>query len=144
MNPDTKWIWKNGEHNENTWMCFVKKVRVEKIPQTAVAKIAVDSKYWLYINGSLAVFEGGVKRGPTRNSTYYDEIDIAGRLRAGENTIAVLVWYFGKNGFCWTIKAIVSSMACNTAHRLNESGWGGWLLHCPTVEWAVSQSAESV
>ncbi|MDE6925650.1 MAG: hypothetical protein K2P59_10405 [Acetatifactor sp.] len=99
MNPDTKWIWKNGEHNENTWMCFVKKVRVEKIPQTAVAKIAVDSKYWLYINGSLAVFEGGVKRGPTRNSTYYDEIDIAGRLRAGENTIAVLVWYFGKNGF---------------------------------------------
>ena len=99
MNTNTKWIWKNGEHNENTWMCFVKKFSTETVPRTAVTKIAVDSKYWLYINGELAVFEGGVKRGPTRNSTYYDEIDIAGWLKKGENTVAVLVWYFGKSGF---------------------------------------------
>lgn len=99
MNSKTKWIWKNGENNENTWMNFVKKIQLQNIPQTAVTQIAVDSKYWLYINGVLAVFEGGIKRGPTKNSTYYDEIDIAGYLKEGENTIAILVWYFGKNGF---------------------------------------------
>ena len=99
MNSNTKWIWKNGENGENTWMNFVKKIHLSDTPQTAVTKIAVDSKYWLYINGALAVFEGGIKRGPDKSSTYYDEIDIAQYLKKGENTIAVLVWYFGKSGF---------------------------------------------
>ena len=95
MDNKTKWIWKNGEHRENTWMCFVKKIRLEHAPQAAVAKIAVDAKYWLYITGALAVFEGGVKRGPTRNSTYYDEVELGDWLQAGENTIAVVVLFFG-------------------------------------------------
>ncbi len=99
MEPNTKWIWKKGENGENTWMCFVKKVRLEEAPREAVAQIAVDSKYWLYLNGELAVFEGGVKRGPDRNSLYYDELDLAGRLQKGDNTIAILVCYFGKDGF---------------------------------------------
>lgn len=88
-----------GENGESIWMNFVKKFSLRHIPQSAVAKIAVDSKYWLYINGILAVFEGGVKRDPTKTSTYYDEVDLAEYLREGENTIAILVWYFGKNGF---------------------------------------------
>lgn len=99
MNSSAKWIWKSGENNENTWMCFVKSFPLGEAPSRAMARIAADSKYWLYINGRLAVFEGGIKRGPTRNSTYYDEPDIAEYLREGENTIAVLVWYFGKDGF---------------------------------------------
>lgn len=99
MNTDTKWIWKNGENKENTWLCFVKKVSLENTPKTAVAKIAVDSKYWLYINGKCVVFEGGLKRGPSKHETYYDEIDLSGFLTEGDNTIAALVWYFGKNGF---------------------------------------------
>lgn len=99
MDSNTKWIWKSGENNENTWMCFVKRFHLSEAPAQAMAKSAVDSKYWLYINGKLAVFEGGIKRGPTKDSTYYDEVDIAKYLREGENTIAVLVWYFGKNGF---------------------------------------------
>lgn len=99
MSSSAKWIWKNGENDANTWMNFVKKFHLTAVPQSAAAKIAVDSKYWLYINGVQAVFEGGVKRGPTRNSTYYDELDISEYLKEGENTIAVLVWYFGKSGF---------------------------------------------
>ena len=99
MNVDTKWIWKSGENAENTWMNFIKTFDVESVPKTAVARIAADTKYWLYINGALAVFEGGTKRGLTKNSTYYDEIDIAKHLVEGENTVAILVEYFGKNGF---------------------------------------------
>ena len=31
----------------------------------------------------------------------YDEIDIAKYLKTGENTIAILVCYYGKHGFSW-------------------------------------------
>lgn len=99
MDSNAKWIWKNGENSENTWLNFVKKFSLPDTPESAIVKIAADSKYWLYINGRLVVFEGGAKRGPTKNSTYYDELDIAEHLCKGENTIAILVWYFGKNGF---------------------------------------------
>ena len=99
MNVNAKWIWKSGENSENTWMNFIKTFELGSVPETAVARIAAESKYWLYINGTLAVFEGGLKRGPSKNSTYYDEIDIAKYLKKGENTVAILVEYFGKNGF---------------------------------------------
>lgn len=94
-----KWIWKMNENKQNTWMCFVKDFLYDKMPQKAVAKIAVDSKYWLYINGKMVVFEGGLKRGQTPKSTYYDDVDLQGYFVKGENRIAILVWYFGKNGF---------------------------------------------
>lgn len=94
-----KWIWEKGENRENTWMNFVKTIELANKPKSATAKIAVDSKYWLYINGKLVIFEGGLKRGPSNCSTYYDEIAITDYLQSGKNTIAVLVWYFGKNGF---------------------------------------------
>lgn len=94
-----KQIWKNGENKENTWMCLVKKINLSAVSVGVTAKIAVDSKYWLYINGEVAVFDGGVKRGPSRNGTYYEEVEIGKYLKEGENTIAVLVWHFGKSGF---------------------------------------------
>ncbi len=94
-----KQIWINGENGINTWMCFVKDIELEEAPRRLDAKIAADSKYWLWINGAQAVFEGGVKRGPYRNGTYCDSLDIAGYLKTGRNRIAVLVWYFGDDGF---------------------------------------------
>ncbi len=83
----------------NSWHAFRKTVSLETKPSTAVVKIAVDSKYWLWINGKIVVFEGGLKRGPNPKDTYYDEIDIAPFLEKGQNVIAILSWYFGKDGF---------------------------------------------
>ncbi len=99
MTEAAKQIWINGENGENTWICFRRKIKLDKAPKSANVKIAVDSKYRLYINGSTVVFEGGLKRGPSKHETYYDELDITRYLKRGENTIAVLVRYFGKNGF---------------------------------------------
>ena len=67
----------------NLWTCFRKSVTLEAAPRRAVARIAVDSKYWLWINGELVVFEGQLKRGPTPNDTYYDRVDLTGHLRNG-------------------------------------------------------------
>ena len=83
----------------NTWLAYRKTVDLRTKPEKAVARIAVDSKYWLWINGQLVVFEGGLKRGPNPTDTYYDEVDLAPFLKTGKNTVAVLVWYFGKDGF---------------------------------------------
>lgn len=94
-----QWIWSAADGPANTWMCFRKSLGLARRPKTAVARIAADTKYWLWVNGDLVVREGGLKRGPTPEDTYYDVIDLASFLRRGENVVAVLVWYWGKHGF---------------------------------------------
>ncbi len=95
-----KWISvPHLETRANLWSCFRKELNLPAKPKSARARIAVDSKYWLWINGRLVVREGGLKRGPTPQDTYYDELELAPFLKSGSNTVAVLVWYFGKEGF---------------------------------------------
>ncbi len=99
-NWQAQWITDpNTENAINSWYCFRKDLTLETVPSHATAKIAIDSKYWLWINGVMVVFEGGLKRGPTPTDTYYDTVDITNYLTQGANTISVLGWYFGKNGF---------------------------------------------
>lgn len=83
----------------DSWADFRKTVNLTDVPDHLTAKIAVDTKYWLWINGEQVVFEGGLKRGPTRTDTWYDTVDIAPYLKKGKNTIAILAHYYGKNGF---------------------------------------------
>lgn len=89
----------DNQNAVNTWTAYRKTFQIDEISTEAVAAIAVDSKYWLWINGKLVVREGGLKRGPSRFDTYYDEIDIAPYLKHGKNQIAVLTCYYGKDGF---------------------------------------------
>jgi alpha-L-rhamnosidase len=83
----------------NSWIAFRRDFTVEKMPENAMTMIAADTKYWLWINGKLVVFEGGLKRGPNPNDTYFDQIDLKRYLKKGKNKIAILLWYFGKDGF---------------------------------------------
>lgn len=83
----------------NLWTMHRKKFVLSARPDTAPARIAVDSRYWLWVNGKMVVFEGGLKRGPTPNDTWYDTLDLAPHLKKGTNTVAVLAWYWGKDGF---------------------------------------------
>lgn len=80
------------------WVCFRKTFSLARQPGRATLRIAADSKYWLYVNGELAVREGQLKRGPNPSDTYIDSLTI-GNLRKGSNTVAVLVNYFGKSGY---------------------------------------------
>jgi len=121
VNWKADWITAKGQKNEpNNWTAFGKTFEVEKIPAKAMAKIACDSKYWMWINGSLAVFEGQLKRGPNPKDTYYDEVDISPYLKAGVNNISLLVWYFGKEGF---------------SHK--SSGKAGLIFDCQTPDFKL-------
>ena len=42
----------------NQWIAFRKDVRLDAVPASAPARIAVDSKYWLWVNGRLVVALG--------------------------------------------------------------------------------------
>lgn len=83
----------------NQWFAYRKSINLTDAPESAVFDIAMDSKYWLWINGEMAVFEGGLKRGPTPTDTYFDRVDVTPYLQEGDNSIAILQWYFGREGF---------------------------------------------
>lgn len=108
-----KWIWdKENLTENNVFMCFYKRVNIKNIPEKLIAHVSADSKYRLYINGETVVFEGSVKRGPDKNSGYYDSIDIAPFLKKGENSICALVWYWGDS----------------KNYSYNSSGQGGFIF----------------
>lgn len=96
VNAQSQWIWQQEDGPANTWMAFRKTITIDAIPAEAMVKITVDSKYWLWINGEMVLFEGGLARGAAPNTTYYDPVDLAPYLKTGENTIAILAWYFGR------------------------------------------------
>ncbi|HMP07439.1 MAG TPA: hypothetical protein PJ982_13905, partial [Lacipirellulaceae bacterium] len=42
------------------------------------------------------MFEGQLKRGPNPHDTYFDRVDLAPWLVEGDNSLAVLMWYYGR------------------------------------------------
>ncbi len=94
-----EWIGVSGASRPNAWICFRKDIELLNKPESAPTRIACDSKYWLWINGGLVVFDGQLKRGPTPDDTYFDALDLAPHLVAGKNTVAILVCYFGRDGY---------------------------------------------
>ena len=85
--------------SQNVWTAYRTTVEMVARPAVATARVGVDSKYWLWVNDSLVVREGGLKGGPARGAWYVDPVELAPHLRAGENTVAVLVWTWGRPGF---------------------------------------------
>ncbi|MFG0289376.1 MAG: alpha-L-rhamnosidase N-terminal domain-containing protein [Rhodopirellula sp. JB044] len=111
---NAQWIWQQQDGPANAWVAFRKTVNIDDVPEKVVASVSADSKYWMWINGELAVFEGSVARGPSPakawkrvkeiwlappedkpSNSWYEDVDITEHLKSGENTIAVLVWYWG-------------------------------------------------
>lgn len=127
IKADTTPQWITAFENQNatnSWICFQKEFNIKVVPARAFARIAADSKYWLWINGKLVVLEGAVKRGPNPRDTYYDEVDIAPYLKFGHNVLSALVWYFGKEGFSY-----------------NPSGSGALLFDCKADEFTLKSDA---
>ena len=91
------WIWTSDAPSEGQWINLRKTFVLNEVPSFALARIAVDSRYWMWINGEMAVYEGQLKTGPTLSSWYYDVVDLTPYLRNGENTVAILACYWGFN-----------------------------------------------
>jgi hypothetical protein len=97
---DSRWMVPPTDAEEtNQWLEWKTEIYIDSLLVNRSLRIAVDSKYWLYINDTLRVFEGQLRRGPTPKATYYDTLDVTPYLHAGRNTVYLLQWYWGKEGF---------------------------------------------
>ena len=83
----------------NRWYAYRREWNIVRPVRELHLTIAADSKYWLWINDDVVVYEGGAKRGPDPDSTYVDVIVLRCSLEPGPAQVRVLVWHFGKQGF---------------------------------------------
>ncbi|MDR1531037.1 MAG: hypothetical protein LBS62_02425 [Clostridiales bacterium] len=90
--PTNGWIWtKDWDSRDNTEPAIVyfrKTLKLDTVPTAMPAMVSADSRYKLYINGSLA--EVGPLKGD-RQIWYYDTVDIAPYLLQGDNVISAVV-----------------------------------------------------
>ncbi len=104
------WISGKDAIIPNSWMSYRHQVDLSAQDEPTLAYISADTKYWLWINGEMVVFEGSYTGGPSpvvkgprfdnvpvASNRYYDTVDISRYLKSGTNTIAALVWYYGSN-----------------------------------------------
>ena len=92
-----RWIWESKDIAD-THVAFRKKVNLENKPSKAVLHISCESKATVWINGEVAAVDVTLKRGATAVDGFYQDIDVADRLKQGENLIVILVHYWGKSG----------------------------------------------
>lgn len=92
------WIWAEEPRGKNDWVLFRKEFDLDQPPGQAILRIAVDTKYTLWVNGEAVVFDGGLFRESTPGNGYYDSVEIAPLLKPGRNLLALAVWYYGNQG----------------------------------------------
>jgi alpha-L-rhamnosidase len=121
------WIGPDAAY-PNTFWRYRKDFQLPKKPRKALTKIATDSKYFLWVNDSLIVFDGQLKRGPSPEDTYFDEIDLAPYLKGGKNTVAILSWYWGKDGFCHKNSGKAGLLFEAEIEKISLISDGSWML----------------
>ncbi|MEO1053479.1 MAG: alpha-L-rhamnosidase C-terminal domain-containing protein [Bacteroidota bacterium] len=128
---NAQWIMSSEmPDSANVWYCFAKDWEVDQAPSSALkAKVAVDSKYWLWINDEMVMREGQLKRGPTPHDTYFDVVDIGKYIKQGKNEIRFIVWYFGKEGFTHKNSGspgLIFETVGGDAPLISDSTWKAW------------------
>ena len=95
----TNWMWTPDwtPQDEETarLVYFRKSLFLEQAPARATIRITADTRYKLYVNDAL--YEVGPSKGDDK-VWFADELDIAARLRAGENVLAVAVLRYPRAG----------------------------------------------
>lgn len=73
---------------KGTFLAFRRTFNIASAPASTVLHLFADARYLVWLNGEC------VSRGPNRfdiRGPQYDSINLSGRLRAGDNTLAILV-----------------------------------------------------
>ncbi len=96
--PKAKWIWCGSNQTPNDRVLFYKTFALDVPPAHCACYIAADTKYWLFVNNRLVVYEGGLFRESLPGCGYVDQVDLGPFLVSGQNEICALVWYYGNQG----------------------------------------------
>jgi len=98
MFENSKWIWAKENRNPDDKVMFKKSFDLDFLPKSAIMNIYCETKYYLYINDELIIFDGGLFRESSPGKGYYDFKEIAPFLKKGTNIICFFVWFFGNEG----------------------------------------------
>ena len=98
MLENAKWIWTGDPSERNQRVDFFFETVIDTIPNEAWVYIACETKYWLWVNGRLAVLDGGLFRESTPGCGYHDKVNVVNLLKTGNNRITVQVVYYGNGG----------------------------------------------
>ncbi|MDX2190242.1 MAG: alpha-L-rhamnosidase C-terminal domain-containing protein [Bacteroidota bacterium] len=94
VKAQSKWITASDfVSQQEAYISFKKQSNIDIIPKNLIIKIAAETHYWLWINDSLLVRNGGLLHPTCPNCINYDEVNISPYLRKGTNIIAVLLYY---------------------------------------------------
>lgn len=85
-----KKIWNSDIYVEDEYTEFLQSISFDG--KKTVIRLSACGDYTLYVNGK---FASSGQYGDFPHYKIYDEIDITEYLEKGENTVAILVWYFG-------------------------------------------------
>ncbi len=88
----SKWIWVDKSPSADSYGEFFTTFNYQD--GEVVCNISCDSDYVLFVNGQVVASN---QYGDFEWYKIYDTLDITDFLKKGENTLAVLVWYFGEN-----------------------------------------------
>ncbi len=132
------WIWPSAESVRNQRANFFFEAEVPARPETAEVCIGCETRYWLFVNGELAVFEGGLFRESTPGCGYCDVVDLAPYLKEGKNTVTVHVWYYGNGGrnnsFCGKPGLILACDALGLYSNADTLCYADTAYYIPTAE----------
>ena len=95
-------IWGHATPGESHTVYLRRAFQVDAVPESVPARVTCDSRYALYVNGTL------VGRGPVRGEPEllgWDDYDLAPFLKVGANVVVALCRYYGKAG-PWFIPAV--------------------------------------
>ncbi len=90
---NAKKIWCCEKFGEDEYAEFLQLIDFNG--EKTVIRLSVCGDYTLYVNGK---FVSSGQYGDFPHYKIYDELDITKYLLNGENTVAILAWYFGKTG----------------------------------------------
>ncbi|TNJ44993.1 family 78 glycoside hydrolase catalytic domain [Tamlana fucoidanivorans] len=156
---NAQWIWQQEDSPSNTWMSFRKTISIDEIPEKVEAHISVDSKFWLWVNGEMVIFEGGLSRGPsqagewnrkekiTPANSWYETVNIQPYLKKGKNTIAVLVWFWGRETHKGTHidsgkGGLLFSSEIGNQHLVSDASWK--VLQHPGYDNTIEPASKSL
>ncbi|MGD1002538.1 MAG: family 78 glycoside hydrolase catalytic domain [Candidatus Brocadiia bacterium] len=118
-----KWIWlPQAEPVVNQYVNFRRAFTLKRAPAAAAAFISVDTDFVLYVNGAEAA-RGQFSDFPQRKT--FTRVDLAGRLRAGGNVVAILAYYKGANFSTYRIgrPGMIFALEAGGARVVSDARW---------------------
>ena len=118
-----KWIWLPQEGPMvNQYVNFRRAFTLDRAPAGATAFISVDTDFVLYVNGAEAA-RGQFSDFPKRKT--FTRVDLAGRLCAGENVIALLAYYKGEDFSTYRTgrPGMIFALEAGGTHLVSDARW---------------------